>query len=120
MDGIDVLKKVLTDSRFWLALWAFLQVPLVYLFGGDEFGRQMIAAANAFVGVLMAIIFGVSKSAATAQEVVKKERNLLKWDLKDANDTLTDAGVKALIDDRKAKAKKAKAAGKIADTDFQP
>lgn len=96
MDGIDVFKKVLTDSRFWAALWVFAQIPLSALVKDSELGQQMLAGANAFFAVLMAIIFGVSKSASVSKEVVASERNLLKWELQDDNQ-LTDKGVEKLL-----------------------
>ena len=119
MDGIDVLKKVITDSRFWAALWVFLQIPLSALVKDNTLGQEMLAGANAFVAVLMAIIFGVSKSAAVGQEVVQKERRVLALDL-DYSSGMTDEGVKSLVQLRRAEAAQAKAAGDIADTDFQP
>ena len=120
MDGIDVLKKVITDSRFWAALWVFLQIPLSALVKDNTLGQEMLAGANAFVAVLMAIIFGVSKSAAVGQQVVSEERRALKWDLRDAQSDLTDEGVRSLVQLRRAEAAQTKAAGDIADTDFQP
>lgn len=119
MDGIDVLKKVITDSRFWAALWIFAQSFIRQMIGDNAQALELLEAANTFFGVLMVIVFGVSKVSTVGQEVVANERGLLARDLEyDAG--MTDKGVRELVALRRAEAAQAKAAGDIADTDFQP
>lgn len=68
MDGTEIVKRVLTDSRFWAALWVFLQIPLNYLASGSEFGQQLLSGANVFVASLMAIVFTASTAARVGRE----------------------------------------------------
>lgn len=87
MEGTEILKKVLTDSRFWLALWAGAQI-LLRRIGLDD---ELMNWANAFVALLAGIVFSASVASHAGAVSAMRTYDALADADEDAEGTEDDA-----------------------------